>query len=135
MYPTSHNPYLPHRARVDCWPGCWRMEERMSTAAWSLYVLEPPVRWKAGATVTARVGTDEPLAVPFYFDCADCGADGPVIVGVLAPAGLTSATFEDIGILADDAEGRHARPAMFCGLCTDKRTAGLIGRTVTEVNP
>ena len=123
--------------------------------AFALYELVEPVRWKAGAVIRYRVVDDDfnrasyadligqtfgraPAYAhvveerePFYFDCADCGADA-AIHGVLAPAGITAAMgpvgFEEIGILTSEPEvkGRRRGPrsAMFCADCTAQRTAG-----------
>ena len=128
----------------------------MST--FTLYELETPTRWKAGAVIRYRVvdddfnrasytdliGTTSGRAPsyahvveerePFYFDCADCGADGPEIHGLLAPAGITPdmgpVGFEDVGILTAEPEvkgrRRGPRPALFCQGCTARRTTAAI---------
>ena len=123
-------------------------------SAWALYELATPTRWKAGAVIRYRVVEDDfnrasyaaligqtfgkaPAYAhvleereAFYFDCADCGADGPEIHGLLAPAGITAdmgpVGFDDVGILTAEPEvkgrRRGPRPALFCQGCTAKRT-------------
>lgn len=128
----------------------------MSASAFALYELVEPVRWTAGAVIRYRVVDDDfnrasyaeligqtfgraPTYAhvleerePFYFDCADCGADGP-IHGILAPTGITTdmgpVGFEEIGILTSEPEvkgqRRGPRPAMFCATCTWARRGGV----------
>mgnify|MGYP000995196074 CR=1 FL=1 len=80
--------------------------------AYSYYNVEPPTKWQAGTSGEARV--------PFYFDCADCGADEPEIAGVIAPSDLDHApTFQDVGIMR--LENGLFKSAMFCQTCYAER--------------
>lgn len=80
---------------------------------WSYYDVNPPTRWQAGT-----VGAAEQ---PFYFDCADCGADEPEIAGVIAPDGLDHAPrFLDVGLFRVDG-GPMVKAAMFCSACYARR--------------
>lgn len=76
--------------------------------AFSYYDVQPPTRWQAGTTGEARV--------PFYFACADCGADSAEIAGVIAPSDLDHAPkFADVGIMRT--EDGFFKSAMFCSAC------------------
>ncbi len=62
--------------------------------AYCYYTVEPPTKWQAGTVGEAHV--------PFYFDCADCGADEPEIAGVIAPSDLDHAPrFSNVGITGE----------------------------------
>ncbi len=77
---------------------------------YNYYELETPQPWRAG--YTGEVGT--PSYKAFYYDCADCHAHEPVIVGYLASA----PDFLHIAVLDD---GGNPRLALFCRACFDKR--------------
>jgi len=80
----------------------------MTMTAYSYFDVTPPTRWQAGTT-----GASE---VPFYFDCADCGAEEPEIAGVIAPSDLDHAPrFNDVGIMR--LENGLFKSAMFCSAC------------------
>ena len=53
---------------------------------------------------------------PFYFDCADCGAKGPIIKGFLGK----STKYADIAVFT---RGESKTLALFCAKCYDKRVA------------
>lgn len=77
--------------------------------AFSYFDVEPPTKWQAGTS-----GASE---VPFYFDCADCGAEEPEIAGVIAPSDLDHAPrFTDLAVIPVDG-GPMVRAAMFCSAC------------------
>ena len=83
-----------------------------------LYEVTPPVRWKAGASLSAD-GRETPL----YFDCADCEARDIEVAGLVARPGLGDRVrWTDVAILTKQADGREVHvPALFCRACTDRR--------------
>lgn len=83
--------------------------------AYCYYTVEPPTKWQAGTN-----GASE---TPFYFDCADCGAEEPEIAGVIAPSDLDHAPrFMDLAVIPVDG-GPMVRAAMFCSACYSERLA------------
>jgi hypothetical protein len=81
------------------------------------FQLDPAIKLRAGFRTQVTEGPD---ALPFYFDCAACNAQEPVIAGVLAdaPADTGRLAFDRIGILTDPLRG--PRHAVFCATCFAK---------------
>ena len=78
------------------------------------YDVTPPTRWQAGT-----VGADHK---PFYFDCADCGAEEPEIAGFAGVAGLDHApTLDDVAAIRRD--GGMYKLAMYCASCYARRVS------------
>ena len=73
-----------------------------------LYELARQRQWLAGY--------ESESMEPFYFDCADCGAKGPIIKGFLGK----STKYADIAVFT---RGESKTLALFCAKCYDKRVA------------
>lgn len=83
----------------------------------SWYELDPPARWKAGATLPSD-GQER----PFYHDCAGCLAKEPEIALAHTEPGMPG---KWMVIKRRGPKGREEHyPALFCAPCRDRIRAG-----------
>ena len=91
--------------------------------------MEPPFKWQAGT-----VGKDP--GMPFYFDCAGCGAKEPELAGVFARPGLggdVKLRREDIGV--ERTPDGFYKLCLYCVPCTAARVEKARAGQSQEVAP